>query len=117
MRFDLENLNPGKWFYFDDDETAGVCLRVAPASEIRRITKATSKKGKGVDQEALDQALWDYCINDWNGIEDANGEAIECNAETKATLMGGAPDFAGFVTDRLAEIREAKLSERSLEKN
>lgn len=117
MRFDLDNLNPGRWFYFDPSESAGVCLRVAPSAELRRIASATKKKGKDVDQEAFDRMLWDYCITDWKGIEDATGEAVECTADTKSTLMGGAPDFAAFVTEKLAEVRDAKLSERALEKN
>ena len=117
LRFDLTELNPSRWFFFDPtDETAGVYLRVAPSATIRKITAKCEKKGK-VDQELLDKELWDYCITDWRGIEDADGKEIECTTEAKAKLMGGAPDFSLFVAERLAEIRETKLDERDLEKN
>ena len=124
MKFDLENLNPGTWFYFVDEDdgtvselTAGVCLRIAPPAEVRRITAACEKKGKTPDLAKFDRLLWDYCIVDWQGIEDANGESIECTPDSKVALMGGAPDFSRFVSEKLAELRETQLSERDLEKN
>jgi hypothetical protein len=114
LTFDLENLNPGKWFDFGDD--GGVCLRVAPNAKIREFTRKAEKKGK-VDGDLFDRLLWAYCIVDWRGIVDAAGEPIECTDENKAILMGGAPDFSGYITEKLGELREAKLSERELEKN
>lgn len=114
LMFNMNDLNPGKWFSFGGD--ARVCLRVAPQSAIRSITKRSERKGK-VDPETFDRLLWDYCIVDWEQILEPDGIPIECTEETKATLMGGAPDFAQFVTERLAEIREAKLTDEELEKN
>ena len=117
LRFDMTELNPGKWFFFDPtDETAGVCLRVAPSAVFRKISAKAEKKGK-TDQEIFDKELWDYCITGWKGIEDADGQEIECTTENKVRLMGGAPDFAIFVSEKLAEIRENKLNDRDLEKN
>jgi len=112
--FNTADLNPGKWF--DIGEGASVCLRVSTNTKLRQITKQSEKKGKQ-DPEVFERLLWDYCILDWQGLQDADGVEIECTPDNKALLMGGAPDFAQFVAERLAELREAKLSDRDLEKN
>ena len=119
MRFDLDDLNPGRWFPFDpsNPDGDGICLRVVPTVELRRMQTDCTIKGKGIDQPKFDAALWEYCIVDWRGVQDASGSEIECNAENKSILMGGAPDFSDFVTVCLDKIRESKLSGRELEKN
>ncbi len=130
MNIDLDNLNPGTWFYFDDkDHSQGrVCLRTCPAAELKKIRKATHKisykfrhgqrfESVDVDELLEDKLLWDYCIVDWEGVNN-NGQALECTPEIKSALMGGVPAFASFVTSALTELGSLDaLAQEEAEKN
>lgn len=130
MRFDLENLNPGKKFFLDeDDESQGfVCVRTLSPEERTRIVKATRsevvklKRGKPftsvkVDNERHDQMIWDYCVEDWE-IYDKKGEKIPCTADNKFKMMNGSPTFAGMVAGFLEIVANIAIEEEeAAEKN
>ena len=72
---DLDNLNPGTWFDFPDDE-GKICLRVIPYEEINKINKLTVKKKpeyshgqrfvvENPDDEQAFAMMWDYSIVAW----------------------------------------------------
>jgi hypothetical protein len=130
MKFDMNNLNPGTWFYFDQDDESGgaILLRVCPQGEVRRINNLCTKKpvkfrknqpyvDKEVDTAQEERLLWDYCIVDWKDIEDANGVPIECTQDTKDKLMQGDPGFSEFVAERMRMLREVGINKEDLEKN
>ena len=116
MEFNLGDLNPGTWFYFDDDdqEKGGVCLRVLTLGENDRVRRACQKidyvRGQRIvtsDEKRENEMTWDYAIVDWSGIFDEDTkEPIECNKKNKITLMNGSIRFSGWVSDRLAALNE-----------
>jgi len=131
MRVDMQKLNPGSWFSFDDDDPdfGRICLRVCPKDKDREFEETTSKKVvktfKGLpydsterDPAAYDALLWDYVIVDWEGIIDANGDQVPCTKEHKLSLMGNEPEFSRFVIEQLSLLKTRTLKEREgLEKN
>jgi hypothetical protein len=116
MDFKSDDLNPGVWFYFGDDEKAGgVCIRFASADKLKEIAKKTTTtknewrnhkpvESKKIDEDKHDLLLWDYCIVDWKNVNE-DGKPIKCNAKNKSMLMGGAPVFSSFVTEALQRLK------------
>lgn len=132
MKFNIKNLNPGHWFYFDDNkpEEGRICLRVCPENKLKEIIKATSetvvKMHNGNPYETTkrneteaDKMLWDYVIVSWEGLTDVDGETeIPCTAENKHLLMAGDPFFSEFVSKRLEALKRMDFKRREgLEKN
>jgi hypothetical protein len=124
--FDLDALNPGTWFNYKGSKDAKVCLRVCAGDDYKEIRKTCSKKGveyeKGVrysyeemDSEAFNEKLWDFCIIDWVGFADKNGNRIECTKENKILLMGKSVAFSEFVADRLERLRKIETEEKETE--
>lgn len=130
MRFDLDDLNPGKKFYLDDDdqEQGYVCVRVLSPSERNRIARETRrevvkmKRGKPyttveIDEDKNGVMIWDYCISDWL-IYDSKNKPIPCTAENKVKLMEGSPRFAKLVSGFLEIAAELDATEaEETEKN
>lgn len=122
MRFDLENA--GTWFYFDENEPekGGVCVRVCTAEELERIEKASSKKKveykhgqrfevKDVNDRKYDKLLWDFCIVDWDNVQDGDGNEMQCTAENKVVIMKKSLAFSRFVSDALETLQETTAAE------
>lgn len=131
MKFDLENLNPGVFFPFDEFENAGdgVEIRLASAEIMEIINKKCTKKRvefrRGQRYEVIEEdekkrsnMLWDYVILNWKGLEDQEGNPIECTTENKIKLMRGSVKFSGFIGDCIEKLSESSsnLKEES-EKN
>ena len=132
MKFNLKDLNPGSWFYFDetDAESGKICLRVLNAeklAEIRDKTMQTKVEYRGdnryeysdIDHSGRDRIIWDYCIVDWQGLIDDDEQPIECTTENKIKLMNGHVGFSGFVEKCLEKLnrqneRYAEFSEKNL---
>lgn len=119
MKVDLDNLNPGIWFYFYEDksEEGRIKLRVMNAEIRSKIANETTKidveyKGNNrfetekVDREEASKMMWDYVIVDWENLLNDDGNEIECNAENKYKLMNELPNFAAFVAECLDKINE-----------
>jgi len=124
MKFNTKDLNPGTWFYFNEEKPkeGGVCLRRMNAKESKRIEKITDsikvefRKRQRCevikrDDKKHDLLFWDYCIPEWKCVEDADGNPIEPTPENKVMLMHGSPGFSNFVADSLEEL-EKDFSER-----
>ena len=105
MKFDLDNLNPGCWFDLGD---ARVCIRVCAGKDLEAIQKKTRKKriayrgGKryewiDVNEDQEFKQIFDYCIVDWENINDVNGTPLKCNTTNKLLLLNGSPEFNTFV--------------------
>lgn len=127
IQFDLNNLNPGEWFVYPDNENTKICLRVCAGDDLREITKQTTKKKiewkvnpttrrveRAVYDDDLDpdgslfnELLWDFCIVDWEGILDSNKNKIPCTRENKKLLMGKSVKFAQWVVSCLDILRES----------
>ncbi len=125
MQFDLENLNPGTWFDFPDG--GRICLAYLSAEKANEIRKASIKKEieykKGqrfefetVDEEKLSRMTYDATIQDWQGIESADGKVIPCASEMKYNLMQKSPTFAKTVRDLLEKLSEAEILEAEAER-
>jgi len=130
MKFDLDNLNPGVFFPFeDDDENGGVEIRVANAGSMEIINKETTKKKVEwrknqrveydiVDEDKRSSMLWDYVIVGWKNINDSDGDPIECTTENKIKLMKESPQFSMFVGSCIETLSdEAETRSEELEKN
>lgn len=129
MKFDLENLNPGTFFPFDDGTDGGVTIRFADGNIIREIEKKCTKKKaefrRGQRFEVIEEneqkrseMLWDYVIMDWKGVDDINGESIQCTTKNKILLMQGSPVFSAFVGRCMETLgEEIDNYKEDLEKN
>jgi len=128
MKFDLDNLNPGTFFEFEDDD-GGVTIRLANSDAMREIDKATVKKkisfhrGQRYEVDVVDEALrsnmiWDYIIIDWENVTDSNGVDIPCTFENKAKLMRESVKFSSFIASCVEQLTDnMSLYEEELEKN
>jgi len=128
MKFNLENLNPGTFFPFEDGE-GGVTVRVANGSALDEINKKCIKKKfefrRGQRIEIIDEntelkssMLWDYVIVDWKGVFDSTDTVIPCNKETKELLMKGSVVFSSFIGECIEKLTEMEESyNEDLEKN
>lgn len=128
MKFNLDNLNPGVYFPFEDDE-GGVTVRVASADVIRGIDKKTVKKKvqfrrgqryeiDDTDEEKRSALVWDYAIVDWNGVFDNDGNEIPCTTDNKIKLMNGSVQFSRFIGNCLEQLTEdVEAYDEELEKN
>lgn len=118
MKFNLNELNPGTFFFFDEDnpEEGGVEMRLATAGVIEEIEKKVTKKkiiwkrGQKFedvtrDEKLYSDLLWDYVIVDWKGIiDDSTGEEIPCTKENKSVLMRGSVKFSAFIGDCIEQL-------------
>jgi len=117
MKFDLNELNPGMWFEYEDGSFS-VQVRLCAGVDLERIFKATEKKrveykrgGRfeyfDIDHDKRDELMWDFCIMDWNRIEDGKGKELPCTTENKLLLMKGSVLFSEFIADCLEKARDA----------
>jgi hypothetical protein len=111
MKVNLDDPNPGVWFYLPGDpDGAGIQLRVCPpsvSSKIRRETQGQKhveyKDGKrhefldDPDEEKRELLFWDYCIVEWAGLLDSDGKPVPCTKENKALLLNNNLDLGLFV--------------------
>jgi len=123
MKFDLENLNPGVWVYFDDDpQNGGIKVRHLSGEALNDIEKKTTKKkfefqrGRRVETSEIDNQLRsdltvDYCLLDWL-IFDKDGEEIPCTKENKLTLINKSPKFMRFYSAALEQVSELEGQEQ-----
>jgi len=131
MKFNLKDLNPGTWFYFDESnpDDGSIKIRVLSAGKLAEIrdktikTEAEYRDGKRheyqvVDNAARDCIVWDYCIVDWENLFDDDGAPIECTAENKLTVMNEHVGFASFVNACLKRLNREQLKiDEDSEKN
>lgn len=114
-RFSLVDPNPGVWFSFneDDADSGRICVRVMNEAERRKIRKATTKKilkrgqwVEDINDDKFSEMLWDYCIVDWEGLEDDAGKPIECSRENKLKLIREHVGFQFFVSTCIERVTE-----------
>jgi len=114
MRFDLDNLNPGVWFEFDD-KSFSVEVRMCAGQDLESIFKKTQKerveyKRNGrfeyldIDHDKRDEMMWDFIVVSWKGIEDGKGKQLPCTTETRKKLMKGSVLFANFIGECLEKL-------------
>ena len=141
MPFDLKNLNPTARFYWGSGKKEWVELRNIPIGVLDKIRKETISRNveyyrpedldekdrqnfrpfryevKKVNEDLLNELLWDYQIVNWN-ITDPDGNEIPCTKENKLLLMGNSAEFADWIVRCLNQMAsdEIKRKEKS-EKN
>ena len=124
--------NEGTWFYFNDNaEDGGVCLKTLTPGDVRKIEKATvTKKSeivKGekptriewfeVDEGLRQQMQWGAVISDWKKVDpDGTGE-IECTYENKLRMMNDYIEFAQFIVKSIGILTQIEPTEKEKEKN
>jgi hypothetical protein len=124
MKFDLENLNPGTWFDFEDG--GRICLRSLSTEEATAIskkvtkTKVEYKQGQRFSFEETDDdkafsLMWDSVIVAWEGIETADGKPLECTTENKLKLMRKSPVFTRTIRGFLEKLTELETTEKEAE--
>lgn len=117
MKFNMNDLNPGAKFYFDENDPAkgSITLRALNMEALDNIRAKTVKRraeyvnGQRHEVFETDESMradltWAYVIQDWEGIEDENGQPIPCTDENKAALMRGSLVFSRIVSDFLARL-------------
>lgn len=131
MRFNLEALNPGTWYFFEegDEDKGSVCLRICDVDYLKDIRKKTIRKRvvykdhvrheyEEEDEDIRNELLWNYCIVDWKGLVDQDNNLIPCDKEMKLLLMGKSVSFATFVNDKLKELSDLESNrQEEVEKN
>lgn len=125
MKVNKNELNPGVWFSFPDDD-AKICLRICSGDDLKAINEKCIKKrieykdGKrneyfDTNEKLFNEMLWDFCIVDWENIFDIDDKLIECAKENKSLFMGKFPKFAMFVSNCLDRITKDILRIREEE--
>jgi len=133
IRVNINDLNPGAWFDFMD----GARVKVRPFAgnildDIRKKATQTKveykKQGKigrlqrieyiDLDEDKMQELLWDYIIVDWKGFDDEKGKAIKCTVKNKVKFMRTWPEFYDFV-DNAADVSTADVEQKAeeVEKN
>lgn len=127
---DLEDLNPGVWFYFDEEEPekGGFCVRPMDSDSMSAIdketikTKKVYKRGKRYDSQDVDndrkqEMIIDHTLTDWC-VYGKDGEKIECSVENKLKLLGKSPWHQRFYINCLATAGDIETQhQRQVEKN
>ena len=130
MDFNLDNLNPGATFYFDeaDEKKGSVTLRACPGdvsadienkTTTRRVEYKRGQRFEVVDrrEEKWKELFYDYVILAWDGVTH-NKKPLDCNVENKLKLMGQSPVFASFVADCLEKLNNNLVERKeAVEKN
>jgi hypothetical protein len=109
--------NPGVEFRFDDDDAESGRIWIRPLNQAKRqeIQRECIKRRDiyrngqryevtDTDDEKMSRLIWDYSIERWDGLEDEEGNPIECNPENKAKLMLENVGFALFVGTCLERV-------------
>jgi hypothetical protein len=129
--FDFENINPGEWFTYPENENTKVCLRVCAGDDLTSIRKQSMKRKvdwkvnpvskelerkvyieeADPDGDLFNELLWDFCIVDWAGVLDGKKTPIPCTRENKKFLMGKSVKFSSFVVDCLEKLKLFKTNE------
>ena len=131
MKVNMKNLNSGEWFFFDDKkpDDGRINIRIlshGKLAEVREKAFKTKREWHGsvkrewteTDDSVRDRIVWDYCIVDWENLEDEDGNPIECNTDNKLLLMNNQPRFAALVENCLNRLNEQEQIYRDyLEKN
>ncbi len=132
MKFNLKDLNPGTWFYFDDSkpDDGKISIRVLNSKRLAEIRTGTVKteveyrsgnrhEFQVIDHAKRDEMIWDYCIVDWEKLTDDEDNPIECNTANKIELMNNHIGFSTFVESCLTRLNNdavtyAEYSEKNL---
>lgn len=131
MIIDIENLNPGTWFDFDEDkpEKGAICVRhLSPEKADDFSEECTTKKRKfhkgrpyetsDFDKKKYDGKFWDYIIVDWKNLKDKDGTEIPCTAENKYKLVKKSPFFVNLVNNAIDKLEAAEAEfQEATEKN
>jgi|WetSurMetagenome_2_1015567.scaffolds.fasta_scaffold232827_2 hypothetical protein len=128
MQFNLDALNPGVRFYFDeegvspDPKQGWIELRQCSGDELTKITKQTRKKKEtyrtvdhrpqrfeyeAIDNELENRLVWDYCITDWF-LPEKSGRKIECNADNKVMMMTQSPTFMSLYAKFMGQLTKTE---------
>ena len=132
--FNSEVKENGEIAYLEPEENAGrVCLRIADPDTVEKIQSQTRKKvsefafnpkSRSMErvtyfeqtpaQERKERELiWDFAIQDWQGIMDQDGNEIPCTLENKLRLMN-IPRFARFIGRCLQMITGANAESEAV---
>ena len=110
---------------FDDNGNkiaeAEFLVKSLSVSEVNKITKACTvrekkalvEKGKkryeiveDIDNVEFLQRMFDAACVDWKGLDDENGNPIECNSENKRFIANNYPDIANFCIEESRNIEQ-----------
>jgi hypothetical protein len=94
-----KSLKEGQWFEWEDE--VSFLLRPFPFSQISNLADTTK----------LVMERFMYCVMDWKGFVDEEGNPFECNAANKEALFGlGGVPLLDFVSRKLEELDKQVLS-------
>ncbi len=113
MKLNLKDPNPGIWFPWpwNKKKTAagggvtlrGLTLRKRREIDVETVTAETKYIGgevyndRTIDEEKRARMVNDYCIVDWTGLTDQDGNEIPCTTEMKELIFLDFPELAGFL--------------------
>jgi len=122
MKIDLKNPNPGtKCILHGEDGDAEITLRTCSPQIVSQIRQQfVAKKREFIDGRVYEYAdvdevgtaslMYCYCIVDWKGVLDSEGNPIPCTDEMKKTLMDVSPRFFKFIVDKVDELTKAEAN-------
>ncbi len=124
--FSTKDPNPGVWFTFDENDSDSGAIRIrAMNNEQRKVLQKKCNKNRveykkggryevtDVNDDKFSTMLWDYCIVEWERLEDDDGTVLVCDTETKTKLMQenvGFAQFVGACLEMLSEQEEERVA-------
>jgi len=94
MKIDTK-LKKGHWINWEDG--VRFSIRPYPASQIRTYDNDEDAQMKQI----LD--MFTYCVVDWEGFEDEDGEPFVCNDKNKKYVFDHLHNVRNYVIDRIQE--------------
>ncbi len=115
------DLTEGVWKEYED----GVKIKIRPwtpakYNELRKkhtkYQRIMGQRVEEVDEEALNNDMIDYIIEDWEGIGLANGEPAPCTREMKLKLVNNFVDIGVFIVRTAGELGEELAKKKEEER-
>lgn len=99
------------WRTYDGD--VEILINPLTRQDFRKLQKKALVKKRGfrnqdpeVNEEYLDQSMYRQLVQDWKGIVDPAGTAIECTPEMVDLVMGQMNDLADWIADTALSLAE-----------
>lgn len=129
MLINLAEPNPGVFFNWPNaktDKDGGITLRALTLEKLEEVDNLTITKKKRfrgsipyddikIDEKKKEELIWDYCIVNWENLQDEKGKDIPCTLENKINLMKTQFQFSVFVADCLDQLSEFTEGQKETE--
>ena len=108
MRKFKQKIAKGKWTTFPEDDEVQVLIR--PFS-LFNLTKIPTEVDVDFTQ-FMD--IYNYCLLDWKGIQDNQGNDLKCNDDNKKLVFDFDQELVLFVVNECSKLRQDVLSGKAI---